>query len=101
MIFLLISVARQRAAGDASYRQTLLGAGDLAYSMDDPNRMALAALAGYRGFWSSVGQVDREKVAALETALSCMADVDSQERARILATLCNELTFSAPLSAPP
>ena len=88
----------QRAAGDASYRQTLLGAGDLAYSMDDPNRMALAALAGYRGFWSSVGQVDGEKVAALETALNCMADVDSQERARILATLCNELTFSAPLA---
>ena len=82
MIFLLISVARSVPQAIASYRRTLLGAGDLACSIDDPNRMALAALAGYRGFWSSVGQVDREKVAALETALSCMPDIDSQERAR-------------------
>jgi tetratricopeptide (TPR) repeat protein len=87
----------QRTAGDPSYRTTLLAAGDLAQSIDDPDRMAEAALAGYRGFWSSAGAVDDEKVAALEGVLAHMDDADSPTRARVLATLCNELTFSAPL----
>ena len=81
----------QRTLGDASHRETLLRAHRLARTIDDPARMAAAALASYRGFWSAAGRVDEERVDALEAALSLMSGDDSHERARILATLCNEL----------
>jgi hypothetical protein len=41
--------------------------------------------------------VDDEKVALLETVLDMMATDDSNERALLLATLCNELTHGRPL----
>jgi DNA-binding SARP family transcriptional activator/class 3 adenylate cyclase len=87
----------QRVAGDPDYRETLLSAGELAGELDDPMRMAGAALAANRGFWSSAGEVDQDKVTALEVALMRLPDDDSPERARLLAMLCNELTFGAPL----
>ena len=87
----------QRTIGDPRYRATLLEAGEVARARADAPRMAEAALASYRGFWSAAGRVDEDKVAALESTLSMMPDADSPERAQLLATLCNELTFSASL----
>ncbi len=87
----------QREGGDAGYRGTLLDAGALARVIGDGTRMAEAALACYRGFWSSAGQVDEQKVDALEVAIAYLGDEDSATRARLLATLANELTFCSSL----
>ena len=56
-----------------------------------------AALANNRGLFSSLGSVDDEKVALLETVLDEMPTEDSDERALLLATLSNELTYGRPL----
>jgi DNA-binding SARP family transcriptional activator/class 3 adenylate cyclase/tetratricopeptide (TPR) repeat protein len=95
---LTLAGSAQRLAGDADYRTTLLEAGRLARDIGDGTRMATAALACYRGFWSSAGRVDEEKVEALEAAIAAMGEADSSTRARLLATLANELTFCSPLA---
>jgi hypothetical protein len=85
----------QRCAGDPSHRETLLEAGRLALELGDPERAARAALANQRGLFSSqVGVVDRERVAALETALAAVAPAASTVRARLLALLATELHFA-------
>ena len=52
----------QRLVGDTSFRETLLNAGDLAGELDDPERMARAAIENNRGFYSSVGTEDAERI---------------------------------------
>jgi hypothetical protein len=54
-------------------------------------------LANNRGLFSSLGVVDTEKVAILEAVLDTMPPDDSNERALLLATLCNELIYGRPL----
>jgi tetratricopeptide (TPR) repeat protein len=95
-LLILVGTA-QRMGGDPAYRRTLLDAGALARVIGDGQRMAEAALACYRGFWSSAGQVDEQKVDALEVALAYLGRDDDATRARMLATLANELSFVAPL----
>jgi class 3 adenylate cyclase/tetratricopeptide (TPR) repeat protein len=85
----------QRRAGDPAYRETLLAGARLAQDRGDASALARAALANTRGMLqSSVVQVDAERVAALEAALSAGIVADSPERARLLATLGLELTAS-------
>jgi tetratricopeptide (TPR) repeat protein len=59
----------QRQVGNASFRETLLEASRLAFELGDSDRAATAALANNRGVQSFFGEVDEERLAALERAL--------------------------------
>ncbi|HEV3365412.1 MAG TPA: AAA family ATPase [Acidimicrobiia bacterium] len=90
---LLISLGEaQRRAGDPAYRRTLLEAAELAQQRQDPDALARAALANYRGFWSATGSVDAERVAILEAALQSAGP--GATRARLLANLGAELHYA-------
>jgi tetratricopeptide (TPR) repeat protein len=85
----------QRRAGDPAHRQTLLDAARLAQSRGDTEALARAALANSRqAVMTSVLLVDRERVAVLEAALQALGDDPGAVRARLLATLALELTFT-------
>ena len=79
----------QRLTGAAEYRQTLLDASRIASQLGDGERAARAALANSRGVLSVYGQVDQERVAAIERALEL--DDDRERRARLLALQAIEL----------
>jgi hypothetical protein len=81
----------ERQAGDPVYRQTLLAAARLAQELDDPERLARAALANNRGIFSSGQGIDRERVAVLRAALAGYDPADSPTRAALLALLAVEL----------
>jgi DNA-binding SARP family transcriptional activator len=83
----------QRRAGDPAHRQTLLDAARLAQQLGDADALARAALGGYRGFFSSSGLVDDERVGVLEAALDA-AGPEHALRARLLATLAAERHWS-------
>jgi class 3 adenylate cyclase/ATP/maltotriose-dependent transcriptional regulator MalT len=83
----------QRQAGIPAFRETLLEAARGAHNLGDSDRMVAAALANSRGYFSSLGQIDSEKVEVLEAAINALPEADSLERARLLATLCSELQF--------
>jgi DNA-binding SARP family transcriptional activator len=87
----------QRQAGIPQFRTTLLEAARQARALGDAGRLVAAALANNRGWFSSLGQVDGDKVEMIEAALDALPDADSPERARLLATLCAELTYKSPL----
>jgi class 3 adenylate cyclase/tetratricopeptide (TPR) repeat protein len=96
-IDLLIALGTaQRQAGTAGFRETLLEAGRRARDLGDTGRLVSAALTNNRGWFSSLGQLDTEKVELLEAALDALSDTDSAERARLLATLCSEVNFHSP-----
>jgi DNA-binding SARP family transcriptional activator len=82
----------QRRAGKARHRQTLLDAARLARELGDHDRLARAALANSR-LWSVLTEVDHDRVSVLEAALAANPD-PSPTRARLLALLAVELTFS-------
>jgi class 3 adenylate cyclase len=93
---LLIALGEaQRQAGDPSHRDTLLAASRLAAERGDASGLARAALLNTRPLFSSaVGEVDDERVAALETALGAVGDSDPPTRSRLLAALGTELVFA-------
>jgi len=86
----------QRQTGDPAFRETLLGAARRAATLGDVKRLVAAALANDRGWYSSVGVIDAEKVAILEAALD-RVPADELDRALLLANLCTELTYGSPL----
>ncbi len=83
----------QRQVGDPAFRQTLLEGARLAQESDDAERLVTAALANYRGFTSSTGVIDFERVDVLKAALAVVSDTESPARARLLARLCSEVTY--------
>jgi class 3 adenylate cyclase len=83
----------QLQTGSPDFRETLLDAARSARAAGDNTRLVTAALANNRGFHSGLGAVDRERVEVLEAALGASLPEDSAPRARLLATLCCELTF--------
>jgi class 3 adenylate cyclase len=87
----------QCQAGIGAFRETLLEAARRARELGDADRLVAAALANNRGWFSSLGQLDAEKVEAIEAALEALPDADSPERARLLATLCTEIIYHSPL----
>jgi hypothetical protein len=94
---LLVSLGEaQRQSGNPAYRETLLEAAHLARGANDTDTLVRAALANNRGYTSSVGSVDEAKVEVLEMALDELT-ATSPDRALLLATLCAELAYSAPL----
>ncbi|MGH9040974.1 MAG: ATP-binding protein [Acidimicrobiia bacterium] len=92
---LLISLGEaQRRSGDAAHRETLLEAVRLAGELGDAEAMARAALANNRGTFSVLGNVDRERVDALEAALAAVGHTEPSLRARLLGNLALELIWS-------
>jgi class 3 adenylate cyclase/tetratricopeptide (TPR) repeat protein len=83
----------ERRAGDATHRQTLLDAARLAERLGDADALARAALANTRGFWGSIGQVDHERVGAMQAALAVLGSEQPATRARILVILAGELVY--------
>jgi tetratricopeptide (TPR) repeat protein len=85
----------QRRAGYRAFRDTLLDGARGARELGDPELLARAALANNRGFFSSTGEVDAERVRALEDALEAFDPAPSATRARLLSQLGVELIFGA------
>ena len=83
----------QRLTGDPGHRETFLEAARLAQRQGDISRLVRAALDNTRGIVGAAGTVDPEHIAVLEAALAATSG-DSPERARLLATLAAQLTFS-------
>ena len=82
----------QRLTGDPSFRDTLLGAARRAADLDDTNRLVAAALGTCWGIFTDTGVIDPEKVQILELALDRLPG-RIPDRARLLATLCGELSY--------
>ena len=61
-----------------------------ATDLRDPDRLVSAAQANCRGFASTAGQVNTERVTVLEDALEAVGQAASADRARLLATLTTE-----------
>lgn len=97
-IDLLIGLGRaKRQAGASGFRETLLDAARRAQDAGDTDRMVAATLANNRGLFTSLGVVDEEKVEMLEAVLEAMPPGDSNERALLFASLCNEVTHGRSL----
>jgi class 3 adenylate cyclase/tetratricopeptide (TPR) repeat protein len=87
----------QRQAGLPASRETFLDAAHRAQVLHATDRLVAAALGNSRGFFSSIGVIDSDKVAVLESALDALGDDDGRERALLLATLCSELALGTSL----
>lgn len=85
----------QRQAGDAAYRETLLEAARLCQGLGHHDLLVQAALANTRGQVSRVGDLDEERVAVLRAALDAVGPGDDPRRARLLALLACEVSFTA------
>ena len=97
-IELLVGLGKaQRQAGIPAFRETLLDAARQARQLGDIDRLVAAALANNRGWFSSFGQLDTERVELIEAALHALSTSDSPDRARLLATLCSEIPYHSPL----
>jgi class 3 adenylate cyclase/tetratricopeptide (TPR) repeat protein len=84
----------ERRAGDPRSPATLLEGTRLAASLGDGPLCARAALAGSRGIFSSTGALDAARVESLRLALGLLDQADSAMRARLLANLSVELSFT-------
>ena len=92
---LLLNLGRaQLQAGIPAFRETLLDAAGIAQSAGDGDGLVSAALSNSRGYFSTAGSVDSERVEVLEAALGQTAR-DDPRRARLLALLAAELLWSA------
>jgi class 3 adenylate cyclase/tetratricopeptide (TPR) repeat protein len=93
---LLVSLGEaERRAGEPMCRETLLAAARLARELGDAGTLARAALANLRGnLYSAAGVVDSDRVEMLDAALTAVGEGDSPTRARLLASIAQELVFS-------
>lgn len=82
--------AAQRWVDDETSRRTLLDAARLAERLDDRDALVRAALVNNRGGASAAGRTDPDRLRVLERALAAVGTADSEERARLLATLAIE-----------
>ncbi|MFZ0248625.1 MAG: AAA family ATPase [Acidimicrobiales bacterium] len=87
----------QRQAGVPGFRETFLDAARRAQDLGATDRLVAAALGNSRGFFSSIGVIDADKVEVLEAALRSLSNDDGRERALLLATLCSELALGTTL----
>jgi class 3 adenylate cyclase len=90
---LLALGAAQLQAGVPAFRETLLDVAAQARDAGDAGRLIRAALANSRGYFSTAGFVDDDRVAVLEAALG-VTDRQDPRRARLLALLAEELLWS-------
>jgi class 3 adenylate cyclase/tetratricopeptide (TPR) repeat protein len=87
----------QRQTGVAAHRETLLEAAHIADELDDVDLLVRAALANHRGIFSTVGEADFERIAVIDRALERLGDVNTPDRARLLALAANERTWVSDL----
>jgi hypothetical protein len=87
----------QRQCGLAEHRETLLRGAWEAESLDATDLLVHAALANSRGWESVVGDVDRERIAVIDRAITRLDDPDSSDRARLLALATVERLYDADL----
>ncbi len=85
----------QRLTGDIGYRETFLEASRIAVMLADAELAATAALGNSRGFSSVIGEVDAERLAAIERALELDDGCAPGRRGRLLALQASELAFDA------
>jgi DNA-binding SARP family transcriptional activator len=83
----------QRQTGDSAYRATLLEASRLASELEDADRAARAALANSRGHVSAFGQIDEERLAAMQRALELDDPPQPVRRTRLLGLQARELLY--------
>ena len=88
----------QRQVGNPQFRQTLLDAAELAQELGDVDRLCRSVLANSREWVtaSQFGEVDSDRVRALETATEALAE-DDRRRAPLLALLAYELRYGGEL----
>ena len=82
----------QRQLADPAHRETLLEASGLAEQLGDADRAARAALANHRG-WSVFGEVDEQRIAALERAIELDGLSNPARSARLIARQAVELQY--------
>ncbi len=85
----------QLQIGDTDSRETLLEASRIASTLADAELAAAAALTNNRGESSSFGQVDKERLIAIERAIELDDPSDPGRRARLLALQAVELLWDA------
>jgi class 3 adenylate cyclase len=83
-----------RDEGDPSFREILLDASRRAFELGDIELVLRTVLANTRGFVATVSAIDPERVELIEQALDLIGPEPSPRRARLLAQLASELTFS-------
>jgi class 3 adenylate cyclase len=84
----------QLQSGQAAYRETLLEAARIASALADAELAAKAALANNRGgFSSTFGEVDAERLAAIDRAIELDDPPNHARRARLLAIKALELNW--------
>jgi hypothetical protein len=84
----------QLQSGEAAYRETLLEASRIASALADAELAARAALANNRGGVSSAfGQIDAERLAAIDRAIELDDPPNRVRRARLLAIKALELQW--------
>lgn len=72
-------------SGDAAFREVLLEVGRLARHAGDGPRLAAAAIANSRGWWSSTAEIDHERIAVIEAALEGCQPDETVVRCQLLA----------------
>ena len=81
----------QRQVGEADFRETLLQASDLACDLGDAGLAARATLSNSRGVASVFGDLDTERLAALERALELDRFTSPARSARLISLQAVEL----------
>ncbi len=88
----------QRQTAQPEYRDSLLAASRLAADSGDAALAARAALANTRGFTSTTGQVDDERLDAIEGALELVGESKPATRAQLLSLLVMESMYREELA---
>jgi class 3 adenylate cyclase len=83
----------QRQTGEAPYRETVLEASRIASQLEDADLAARAALANNRGIFSATGELDQERLSAIERAIELDDPPHPARRARLLALQAQELSW--------
>jgi DNA-binding SARP family transcriptional activator/tetratricopeptide (TPR) repeat protein len=91
---LLLALGKAELSSGQHGRTTLLRAYEVARALGDEHRQAASVLAVNRGFFSRIGRIDRELVAALEHAIDAQSTGDTPELAELLAVLASELVWA-------
>jgi class 3 adenylate cyclase len=85
----------QFQTGVAAFRETLLEASRIASELQDGELAARASLANNRGFSSAIGEVDDERITAIERAIELDDPPNPARRARLLALQAQELAWDS------
>jgi class 3 adenylate cyclase len=83
----------QRQVGEPAFRETLLEAARIAADLGDADRAAAAALANNRGQVSVFGEIDQDRLRALESALELDRFANPARCARLISLQTMELAY--------